>query len=64
MTEIYKVLEKSDIIIFGSPTYFANVSGRMKTFMDRCNPYWFNKKLNGKRAYLMGVGGSSEKYIL
>ena len=57
MPEIYKKLEQADIIILASPTYFSNVSARMKNFMDRCNPYYFNKKLKGKKAFLLGVGG-------
>jgi multimeric flavodoxin WrbA len=63
MKDIYKLLEQSNIIIFGSPTYFFNVSSRMKTFMERCNPYWFNKKLKGKKAIILGVGGSPGKSI-
>ena len=58
MTQIYRELEKADLIIFGSPTYFGNVSAMMKTFMDRCNPYWFNQKLKGKKAIILAVGGS------
>lgn len=66
MPEIYKKLEQADIIILASPTYFSNVSARMKNFMDRCNLYWFSKKLKGKKAFLLGVGGNEEsvKYML
>lgn len=57
MLEIYPKLEKADIIILASPSYFSNVTARMKNFMDRCNPYYFNKKLKGKKFFLMAVGG-------
>ena len=60
MPEIYKKLEQADIIILASPTYFSNVLARMKNFMDRCNPYWFSKKLKGKKAFLLGVGGNED----
>ena len=63
MFDIYPKLEQADIIILASPSYFSNVSARMKNFMDRCNPYWFNKKLKGKKAFLIGVGGSGDKSI-
>lgn len=63
MLNIYPRLEQADIIILASPSYFSNVSARMKNFMDRCNPYWFNKKLKGKQAFLIGVGGSGDKSI-
>lgn len=60
LLDIYPKLEKADIIILASPTYFSNVSARMKNFMDRCNPYWFNKKLKGKKVFLLGTGGNEE----
>jgi len=57
MNEIYPKLEAADIIILASPTYFSNVSARMKNFMDRCNPYYYNKKLKSKKFFLISVGG-------
>ena len=60
MKEIYPKLEKADIIILASPSYFSNVTARMKNFMDRCNPYWFSKKLKGKYAFLLSAGGCIE----
>ena len=57
MPEIYKKLENADIVILASPCYFFNVTARMKNFMDRCNPYYFNKKLKGKKFFLLSVGG-------
>jgi multimeric flavodoxin WrbA len=63
MLHINQLLELADIIILASPSYFSNVTALMKNFMDRCNPYWFNKKLKGKKAFLIGVGGSGDKSI-
>jgi multimeric flavodoxin WrbA len=66
MVEIYAILEPADIIILASPAYFSNVSALMKNFMDRCNPYYFNKKLKGKKFFLIGVAArekSAEKTI-
>lgn len=57
MIDIYPKLEQADIIVLASPTYFGNVSARMKNFMDRCNPYYYNKKLKGKKFFLLSVGG-------
>src|SRR3989338_6880524 len=57
MPEIYKKLENAGIIILASPCYFFNVTARMKNFMDRCNPYYFNKRLKGKKFFLLSVGG-------
>src|SRR3989338_1688301 len=57
MASIYQKLERADLIILASPCYFFNVTARMKNFMDRCNPYYFNKKLKGKKFFLLSVGG-------
>ena len=57
MPNIYAKLEAADIIVLGSPCYFSNVTAIMKNFMDRCNPYFFNKKLAGKKFFLVSVGG-------
>ncbi len=39
---------KSDMIILGSPTYFANVSAEMKQFMDSSSMYFTKGSLSGK----------------
>lgn len=41
----------SDIIIFGSPTYFGNVSGAMKVFMDSFSPHWPEGRFWGKKIF-------------
>lgn len=57
MRDISRELESADRIALCSPTYFSNVSARMKNMMDRCNPYWRSGGLKGKKAYLIGAGG-------
>lgn len=57
MSEIYQKLEEADIVILASPCYFFNVTAMMKNFIDRCNPYFFSKKLKGKKFFLISVGG-------
>ena len=57
MLDIYPKLEEADIIILASPNYFSNVTARMKNLMDRCNPYYYNEKLKGKKFFLLSVGG-------
>lgn len=61
MAAIYDKLEKTDIIILGSPTYFHNVSGSMKNFMDRCLPFYFSRELEGKKAVLLASGNFDDQ---
>jgi multimeric flavodoxin WrbA len=61
MQNIYSKIEEADIIILGSPNYFDNVSGLMKDFMDRTNPFYETDKLEGKSVYAVVVGGGKLK---
>jgi len=50
----------NDLIVFGSPNYFNNVSGPMKSFIDRMRPiYYQENRLKGKKAVIMFVGDES-----
>ncbi|MFH1451993.1 MAG: flavodoxin family protein [archaeon] len=53
MQKIYPKLKSADVIILGSPTYFDNVSGIMKNFIDRCLPLYFSKELKAKKTGLV-----------
>jgi len=35
LTEIFKKVEESDALIFGSPIYYGNVTGEMRSFWER-----------------------------
>lgn len=60
MQEICQRLEEAECIILASPTYFDNVTGIMKNFMDRCLPYYFSERLRGKKSVLITIGGFPE----
>jgi NAD(P)H dehydrogenase (quinone) len=53
-------LYDSDIIIMGSPTYFGNVSGAMKVFMDSFSPSWPDAKFWGKKLFAYSTCGNPE----
>jgi len=59
MTEVdWTYLDKSEAIIFGSPTYMGAVSGPFKTFMDETSQIWFNRGWANKLAAGFTVSGS------
>lgn len=60
MQEIHKKLIGADRLVLGSPTYFHNVSGPMKNFMDRCLPFYFSRRLQDKKTALVTVGNFEE----
>lgn len=55
LTDIYSLIEESDIIVFSSPVYFNSVSAISKAFIDRMQVYW-------SRKFLLKVDGPKEKF--
>ena len=53
-------LVEAELIIFGVPNYFDNVSGLFKNFMDRLHPLYKNKQLENKKVIYIFVGGGEE----
>jgi multimeric flavodoxin WrbA len=56
---LYQKILESDVLIFGSPSYFDMPTGLMKTFMDRTNAI-LNKMAEKKYNYGIVVVGQSE----
>ena len=51
----------SDLIIFGIPNYFDNVSGLFKNFMDRLHPLYKSELIANKKVIFIYVGGGAEE---
>ena len=49
MKDIIEKMIESDLIIFGVPCYFDNVTIIFKSFLDRCNPLYKIGILKGKK---------------
>ena len=60
ISNIEKV-NKSDTLIFITPTRWNLLSGDIKIFMDRLNPLYVPKKLEGKKAIAIAIGSSKEE---
>lgn len=63
ITPVMKKIAECDGIILASPSYFSNVSGLMKNFMDRTNPYCKDKEWKGKKTVLIGVGAATPRSV-
>lgn len=60
---VQAALEKADVILVGTPTYYANMSGLLKNCIDRLNACYVNKTLAGKRLGVVAVGEMPTKDI-
>ena len=70
MQEVYTKVRQADLLLIGSPVFFASVSAQLKAVIDRFQAAWVAKyKLkrpwlspgNGRRAALICVGGMTEE---
>lgn len=63
MTELRDMVIKSDVLVFASPIYWCEVTGLMKTFIDRL--YFFHHEENkhlvaGKKALMITTLGEKD----
>ena len=40
MADLLNKVKNADVLIFATPIYFYEMSGQLKTFLDRCNPLY------------------------
>jgi multimeric flavodoxin WrbA len=55
MTPLYKKLLDADVIVLGSPNFFANVSGITKDLIDRTLPFYHKTALKNKKIFLIST---------
>ena len=60
MQDIYKSVEKADVLVFATPVYVFNMSGQLKTFLDRLHAVDYNTLFNKKIVLLTTYGDSNE----
>jgi multimeric flavodoxin WrbA len=48
MKPLYAKLAAADLVFIATPTYFSAPSAQAKAFMDRCLPFFFDRRLEGK----------------
>jgi len=59
MQKLYPKLKEADVLIIGTPTYYWNVSGLVKDFIDRTNPLYNTESLKGKIGVAVSVAEES-----
>jgi multimeric flavodoxin WrbA len=54
-TEIARKVLDCDVLIIGSPTYYYDVNGQLKNFIDRTYSLYHDRKLAGKKGVAVAV---------
>ena len=53
--EIIQKVMKCDVLVIGSPTYYYDVNGHLKNFIDRTYSLYHDRKLSGKKGVAVVV---------
>lgn len=61
--EVIDRLKTADVLVFGSPVYWHNICGTMRTFIDRFYGAVNEGDLHGKMFFIF-QGGAPEKWML
>lgn len=61
--EVLQKIKSADVLVFGSPVYWHNISGAMRTLLDRFYGPVHSGDLSGKLFFLF-QGAAPEKWML
>jgi len=60
MAEMIDKVQNADVLVFATPIYYYEMSGQLKTFLDRCNPL-FGQANKFKDVYLLTSAYDSDE---
>ncbi|MBE6529184.1 MAG: flavodoxin family protein [Ruminococcaceae bacterium] len=55
-------MEQADVIVWATPIYYYEMSGQMKTMIDRANPL-YSRDYKFKKVYLLATATENESYV-
>ena len=62
MQEIVPKMEQADVLVFATPIYYYEMSGQMKTLLDRANPL-FVADYRFRDVYLLASAAEDEGFV-
>ena len=62
MPEIVEKMEQADVLVFATPIYYYEMSGQMKTLLDRGNPL-FVSDYQFREVYLLCSAAEDEDFV-
>ncbi len=60
MQNLYTKIDNADVIVFATPIYWFAANAKTKLVIDRFRPYFYNKKLQGKKLILLMSAGNGK----
>ena len=62
MPEIVQKMEQADVLVFATPIYYYEMSGQMKTLLDRMNPL-YSSDYKFRNVYMLSVAAEGEDFV-
>ena len=62
MNEIVPKMERADVLVFATPIYYYEMSGQMKTLLDRANPL-FVADYRFRDVYFLSSAAEDEAFV-
>ena len=62
MQQIVPKMEAADVLVFATPIYYYEMSGQMKTMIDRANSL-YPRDYKFREVYLLSVAAEDEEYV-
>lgn len=62
--EILDKVKKADVLVIGSPMYWHNICGAVRTMLDRFYGPVTSGSLKGKKLFFLFQGAAPEKWML
>ena len=63
MNDMQEIVRTSDVLVFATPIYYYEMSGQMKTFLDRLNPLYI-AACQFKDVYLLASAADEDVYAM
>lgn len=60
MNELYERVQHAEVLVFATPIYYYEISGQLKTFLDRLNPL-YPRENKFKDVYLLATAADEDK---
>ena len=61
MEVCYKELAAANVLLLATPVFNMNMTGQLKCFIDRLTPFYKDRRLSGKKVYLLTTYGDDEE---
>ena len=62
MADLIAKVQNADVLIFATPIYYYEMSGQMKTLLDRLNPL-YPSDYRFRKVYLLTTAAEDESYV-